>query len=72
MVEYSEHDGQLVTIQVTQNGPYLVKGKVKLVNTDGSDVELKSNNEVIALCRCTGSKNFPFCDGTHAKSKKIS
>ena len=21
--------------------------------------------EKVAVCRCWGSKNFPFCDGTH-------
>lgn len=27
-------------------------------------VKLRSG-EKVALCRCFGSKQFPFCDGTH-------
>lgn len=27
-------------------------------------VQLKPG-ERVSLCRCYGSKNFPFCDGTH-------
>ncbi|MDX9992668.1 MAG: CDGSH iron-sulfur domain-containing protein [Anaerolineales bacterium] len=29
-----------------------------------TDVKLASG-ETVALCRCFGSKKFPFCDGTH-------
>lgn len=51
-----------VQITVVDKGPYLVKGKVVLVNKDGTE-ETKEGN--IALCRCGLSKNKPFCDGTH-------
>ncbi|MFZ4564018.1 MAG: CDGSH iron-sulfur domain-containing protein, partial [Bacteroidales bacterium] len=27
--------------------------------------KIKIENEVVALCRCGGSKKKPFCDGTH-------
>ncbi|MEM5797618.1 MAG: CDGSH iron-sulfur domain-containing protein [Candidatus Aenigmatarchaeota archaeon] len=41
-----------IVIEANENGPYLVK----------------VDNEVrTALCRCGGSKNKPYCDGTHAK-----
>jgi CDGSH-type Zn-finger protein len=29
-----------------------------------TEVKLE-NGETVALCRCFGSKKFPFCDGTH-------
>ena len=52
------------TVQVNKGGPYLVKGKFVFVGTDGKE-EIKEGS--IALCRCGGSNNKPFCDGTHRK-----
>jgi len=54
-----------VTIQPTENGPYLVKGPVTVLDADGS--EYRIDRSTIALCRCGGSTNKPFCDGTHSK-----
>ncbi len=51
------------SIQPSPNGPYIVKGLTKLANRKGP-VE---TSKTIALCRCGGSANKPFCDGTHAK-----
>ncbi len=51
------------SITPTPNGPYLVKGLKNFANKKGS-IETK---ETMALCRCGGSANKPFCDGTHAK-----
>ncbi|MEE8118335.1 MAG: CDGSH iron-sulfur domain-containing protein [Gammaproteobacteria bacterium] len=45
------------------DGPYIVKDLKKFTNRNGS-IETK---ETMALCRCGGSANKPFCDGTHAK-----
>lgn len=52
-----------VTITPRENGPYLVRGPVKLVDAAGNVHEPKQ--ETIALCRCGGSRTKPFCDGTH-------
>lgn len=41
-----------ITIEATENGPYVVKA-------DGKTVA--------ALCRCGASNNKPNCDGSHAK-----
>lgn len=55
-----------ITIQPAQNGPYLVKGATTVVrNADGKAFEAKGS---CALCRCGGSRNKPFCDGTHASN----
>jgi CDGSH-type Zn-finger protein len=54
-----------VTITPRDNGPYLVRGPVRLVDPEGR--VWKVDREVIALCRCGGSANKPFCDGTHAR-----
>lgn len=53
------------TITPLDNGPYLVRGAVKIVDADGKTFEVKK--ETIALCRCGGSTTKPFCDGTHSK-----
>lgn len=56
---------QPITIQAMPNGPYLVKGLTNLKNSNG---EALPATDVVALCRCGGSSNKPFCDGTHAKN----
>jgi len=50
-------------LTVTENGPYLLSGVDQVVRmSDGKTYEVKGN---VALCRCGGSKNKPFCDGSH-------
>ena len=53
-------------IKVRLNGPYLVDAdEVKLIDWNG--VEYAIAKRPFALCRCGGSTNKPFCDGTHSK-----
>ena len=52
------------TVQVNKGGPYLIKGKFVFVGADGKE-EIKEGS--VALCRCGGSNNKAFCDGTHRK-----
>lgn len=53
------------TIECKPNGPYLVKDLTDLRSSNGVAIPTKP---VIALCRCGGSANKPFCDGTHQKN----
>jgi len=46
------------------DGPFLLTGMVSLCSTDGETVV---NFNKAALCRCGGSSNKPFCDGTHKR-----
>jgi CDGSH-type Zn-finger protein len=46
-----------------RNGPYLVRGPIRLLDQEGNEVELA--RKTIALCRCGKSRTRPFCDGTH-------
>ena len=55
-----------VQIKVQRNGPYLVTGPVTLIDADGNPYDI-SERKTVALCRCGGSTNKPFCDGTHSK-----
>jgi CDGSH-type Zn-finger protein len=56
-----------VTIKVLTNGPYLVSGPIALSDADGNAIEVPPGRTNVALCRCGGSVNKPFCDGTHSK-----
>ena len=53
---------QPVEVRASANGPLLVSGVVRVVDADGA---LLYEGERAALCRCGGSANKPFCDGTH-------
>lgn len=52
------------TIRVTENGPYLVEGGLEVRSAGGAVLDTPDR---YALCRCGGSANKPFCDGTHAR-----
>jgi CDGSH-type Zn-finger protein len=52
-------------ITVRDNGPYLVKGPVLLLDAEGN--EFRAERGTVALCRCGGSMTKPFCDGTHSR-----
>jgi CDGSH-type Zn-finger protein len=49
-------------ITVTQDGPYAVVGGAQLLEQSWAT---GASTEHYTLCRCGGSKNKPFCDGTH-------
>lgn len=53
-----------VVIKARENGPLLVTGSVTLTDHLGNKYDLTGKAN-IALCRCGGSKNKPFCDGSH-------
>lgn len=54
-----------VTIRTLKDGPYEVRGTVKVL--DGTRAEFKPADDPIYLCRCGASANRPFCDGSHKK-----
>jgi CDGSH-type Zn-finger protein len=56
----------LVTILAKHNGPFLVEGPFRLIDADGNEHAVAPGKK-INLCRCGGSMNKPFCDGTHSK-----
>ncbi len=58
-----------VKITVRNNGPFRVEapeGSVELVDADGNAFDL-TGKAAFSLCRCGGSTNKPFCDGTHSR-----
>ncbi len=56
-----------VKITVRSNGPYRVEGPITLVDADGNEFDISARGGTVALCRCGGSTNKPFCDGTHTR-----
>ena len=58
-----------VKIMVRKNGPLRIDDPncvVELVDADGNKYDL-TGKAAFSLCRCGGSANRPFCDGTHGK-----
>lgn len=67
-------------VVIVKNGPYLVSGNISIakeiavVGKSGEPEKWVKGKEFpkqesCALCRCGNSKNKPFCDGSHVKSK---
>ena len=55
------------TITPRENGPFVVTDCPTLKGMlDGKEYATEGT---VVLCRCGGSKNKPFCDGTHAKNR---
>lgn len=55
----------VLKVEVTPNGPYIINTECLIVHADGRE-ETKSGK--VALCRCGGSNNKPYCDGNHRKN----
>ena len=58
-----------INVLAKKNGPYVVSGdlsELNLTDAEGNKYDL-TGKPAIALCRCGGSINKPFCDGTHSK-----
>ena len=49
-------------VTVTKNGPYAITGGIELLEQPLGE---GASTEHYTLCRCGGSKDKPFCDGTH-------
>lgn len=62
---YTSSSVPSTSVEVAANGPLIVKGTIEVKHADGR-VELKE--ERCALCRCGGSGNKPYCDGSHRKN----
>jgi CDGSH-type Zn-finger protein len=48
------------------SGPVWVRGRVEVRAGDGHAYEARNR---VTLCRCGGSANKPFCDGTHVRQR---
>lgn len=55
------------TLIVNANGPYETVGPLIIVDPTGQTVEVPEGRRV-RLCRCGGSNDKPFRDGSHEKN----
>jgi CDGSH-type Zn-finger protein/uncharacterized Fe-S cluster protein YjdI len=51
-----------VSIGVVRDGPYWVRGRIRVRAADGQAYEVRNR---VTLCRCGHSRSKPFCDGSH-------
>jgi CDGSH-type Zn-finger protein len=51
-------------VALVRDGPVWVRGGVSVESEDGTPYEIRNR---VTLCRCGGSRNKPFCDGTHGR-----
>lgn len=58
----SEEMHDRIVLKLMDDGPVLVEGTYTI---DSASAEPRTCSKTIALCRCGGSKNKPFCDGSH-------
>ena len=56
---------QPLELRASADGPLLVSGGVRILDAEGA---VLYEGEKAALCRCGGSANKPFCDGSHKKN----
>ncbi len=54
----------VLDVRPQRNGPLVIRGNVELCAGTGRTVERLTSTR---LCRCGGSANKPYCDGTHAR-----
>jgi CDGSH-type Zn-finger protein len=59
-------DEPTATITPYRDGPLIVRGDFRLVDTDGNEID--PGRRTVALCRCGKSGIKPFCDGTHKRA----
>ncbi len=64
-VKFKEQDNSGVEVTIIPHGPIIVKGGATVTHRKDKEVF----HETVSFCRCSRSKKFPYCDGTHAQPK---
>lgn len=62
----SPAQGSGATITPYRDGPLIVRGDFRLLDSDGREID--PGRETVALCRCGKSGIKPFCDGSHKRA----
>jgi glutamate synthase domain-containing protein 2/CDGSH-type Zn-finger protein len=61
-IEHRDDPDRPPSVFVAPSGPYVLKGSCELADAEWG---AGASQEHFDLCRCGGSKNKPFCDGSH-------
>ena len=56
---------QPVTVKIMKDGPIVIKGTFKFINS-GNSKEIRDS--IVSICRCGATHQPPFCDGRHRKT----
>jgi CDGSH-type Zn-finger protein/uncharacterized Fe-S cluster protein YjdI len=56
--------GGVLSIRLNLDGPMVCTGTLTLSGTNGTS----ATSETTFLCRCGGSRNKPYCDGSHKRN----
>jgi CDGSH-type Zn-finger protein len=51
-------------VRILKDGPIMLKGVFSFKDTSG---KISFGEQELFICRCGGSANKPWCDGTHKK-----
>jgi CDGSH-type Zn-finger protein len=51
-----------------ENGPLKIIGDVSFIDDASGEAVPGGDDGTIFLCRCGGSSNKPYCDGTHKRN----
>jgi uncharacterized Fe-S cluster protein YjdI len=54
----------VTVVTLSSDGPLVLEGRVR-VRTAGGETVREADR--VALCRCGGTRNQPFCDGSHVR-----
>jgi len=57
-----------VKVLMIENGPLQVIGDVEFIDEASGEPVAGGDAGTIFLCRCGGSQNKPYCDGTHKRN----
>ncbi|MGH2482641.1 MAG: CDGSH iron-sulfur domain-containing protein [Ktedonobacteraceae bacterium] len=56
-------------IQAEENGPLYIQNAKHLILLDSEGNPFEITDDEITLCRCGQSRNKPFCDDSHARTR---
>ncbi|BBZ78117.1 hypothetical protein MANY_34540 [Mycolicibacterium anyangense] len=62
-------DSEPRLVRIIPSGPMMVQGPVRIELADGTVVE--SDRFQVAICMCKRSKNYPLCDTSHRRRRKV-
>ena len=54
----------VTVVTLSSDGPLVLEGHIRVQTAAGETVR---EAERVALCRCGGTRNQPFCDGSHLR-----